>query len=250
MFSFVKNLLGVKADKVADDVMGMLVRWNPKDATEAEKRMISEKLSEFCLKCEEARTKLAKEEQDVVDVKDEARRKMVLLEKWEEELTNPVTTQERISTLEQRMPELKRDLAAMAQRIDREIREAEMARKTFETYDQIVKQTQDKLRQKNERAGDAAAELELLNAEEAMVKEQVSAAKVLAGLSTATDTMDAATSAMQQEAQKKRDKIAAMRREAGAISETVDTFVEDELEKMAVPEESFEAQMAKLKGRL
>ena len=257
MLSFVKQLIGVNAEQGADALMGILVKWNPKNASLAERRMIAETLSQFCVKCEEARVKMQKEVNDVVIVRGEAAKKIALAKKWQVEIADPATDSARKAQLESKMPELQAELTAFGPRIDKEVREAELATKLFNTYDQVVKVTNEKLAQKNQQADQAATELEILALEEKAAEEQVNAAKVLAGLKTATDSLDAATSAMQREAEKKRAKIAGMTREAELLTASTpgktDDFIAAELADMSGSGNatvSLEDQIAALEGKM
>lgn len=253
--NFVKHLIGVGAEETSESLMQVLVRWNPKRATEAERRMIAETLSKFCLKSEEARNKWKSEAADVVRVRQQAQQKIALMEKWQAEIQNLETSADRRSQLETRLPQLKSDLRQLSDQLDREIREEQIAKKILDTYDKVVATTEAKLAAKDDAAIAAASELELLKAQEHLANEEINAAKVIAGLTSATDSMDVATSAMNKEIEETKARIAAKEREAGiltGVGKQEDDFVAAELTAMSgsQPEVSEDDFLSSLKSKL
>ena len=231
---FFTKFFGVEVDKGSDALMTMLIKWDPAGATEAEKRMIAEKLSEFCVKCEDARKKMVKELADVATVKAAAADKVALYEMWDTEVKNPATSEDRRKRLEKELPGLAVELSGFGPRIDKEVREAELAEKLFKTYDQVVIKTNEKLQQKLAQADQQTAELEIAKAEKALLEEQVTAARVLAGLAKATDSFDVAANVVSKETEKLRTQSAGLQREADLLtaSSTEDVFRAAELAKM------------------
>ena len=55
MFSFVRNLVGVKTDQAVNGAVAALVRWDPHSATEAELRTMEQHLDELGRRVAEAR---------------------------------------------------------------------------------------------------------------------------------------------------------------------------------------------------
>jgi len=229
--SFLRRFFGVQAEKGSDALIEILVRWDPAGATEAERREIGAKLSAFCLKCEEAKKKMRKEEADVTAIRKQAGDKLALAKKWQAEIENPATEAARKATLQQKLPALMQELKELGPRIDQEVKEAELAKKVFETYDKVVVATNQKLQQKAAQSKQLTAELELAKTEQALVNDQVDAARVLNGLQTATDSFTVASNAISKETEKAKAKTAAMLREADLLTANSkeDDFVAAEL---------------------
>lgn len=253
---FFSKFFAVQADKGADALVTLLANWDPTGATEAEKRMIAEKLAEFCVKCEEAKRKMQKEEADVVAVKQQYANKLQLAKNWDAEIRNPATDPARREDLQNnRLPKLMQELQEFGPKIDKEVKEAELAKKVFETYDQVVIATNRKLQQKIAQGEQLTSELEIARAEKALVEEQVDAARVLNGLKTATDSFDVASGAIKRQTDKLRDQTAGMQREAEllTVSSKDDDFVAAELARMngvVSSEKSITEQLAELEAKV
>jgi hypothetical protein len=232
--SFFTKFFAVEADKGADALMNMLIGWDPTSATEAEKRMIAAKLSEFCVKCEEAKKKMHKEEADVVAVKAQAADKLALAKSWQTQIADPATDEGRKKQLEDKLPGLMAELAQFGPKIDKEIREAEVAKRLFNTYDQVVITTNEKLQQKIAQTDQNLSELEIARAEKALAKEEVDAARVLAGIQRASDSFNVASAAIAQKTATLQSETAGMQREAALLTakNKDDEFVATELAKM------------------
>lgn len=252
---FFTKFLGVQADKGADALIAILVNWDPTGATEAEKRMIADKLSEFCVKCEEAKVKMQKEEADVVAIKRQYADKLQLAKNWNAEIENPATDGARRTELQGRLLKLMQELQEFGPKIDKEVKEAELAKKVFETYDQVVVETNKKLQQKIAQADQLTSELAIAQAEKSLVQDQVDAARVLNGLRTVTDSFDVATSAITKRTDKLRAETAGMQRETELLlaSKKDDDFVAAELAKVngtGNTAKSITDQLAELEGKL
>ena len=231
---FFQKFAGVEANKGADALMTLLVKWDPTGASEAEKRMIAGKLSEFCVKCEEARKSMQKEEADVTTVKKQAADKVVLAKMWQVEINDPATDEARKKLLNEKLPALMDELKGYAPKIDKEVREAELAKKLFETYDAVVVTTNQKLQQKIAQSEELTSNLEIAKAERSMAQDQVDAARVLNGLQTAHDSFDVASSVITKQTDKTKAETAGLLREADLLTATKkdDSFVAAELAKV------------------
>lgn len=255
MFKFLAKFAGVQADKTADALMTTLIKWDPKGATEAEIRAVREALSEFSIKCEEARTKMNKEVAEAEEIKQVVADKIELAKKWKAEIDNPATDASRKAKLEGELPKLMDELAKLGPKVDKEVKEAEMATKLFETYDQVVITTNEKLATKIAQAEELTSSLEIAKVEEQLANEQVKAAEVLAGINKARDSFDVASSVIAKETQAIKDRTAAKEREADLLAghKKDDSFVQAELAEMTGKGKtnlSFEDQLAALSAKV
>ena len=64
MFSFIRNLVGVKPDNAVNSAIEAIVRWDPKSATEAELRTMEEHLDQLGLQVAQARAAYDKEKKE------------------------------------------------------------------------------------------------------------------------------------------------------------------------------------------
>src|ERR1700738_2186063 len=64
MFSFVRNLVGVKTDQAVQSGLEALVKWDPKSATEAELRTMEQHLDELGIQVAQARASYTKEQNE------------------------------------------------------------------------------------------------------------------------------------------------------------------------------------------
>ena len=64
MFSFVRNLVGVKTDQAVNSAVAALVRWDPQSATEAELRTMEQHLDELGMQVARARQSYDREQKE------------------------------------------------------------------------------------------------------------------------------------------------------------------------------------------
>src|SRR5215471_2776426 len=64
MFTFVRNLVGVKTDQVVNNAVEALVRWDPQSATEAELRTMEQHLDDLGRQVATARQSYDKEQKE------------------------------------------------------------------------------------------------------------------------------------------------------------------------------------------
>lgn len=188
---FFGSFAAAETEKGVDALMRVLVNFDPATATAVEIEQISKVLSDFCVKTEEARQAMQKEAADVVRVKADYAKKMQLAEIWQTELDDPATTPERKTQIEAGLAKLIDELEEFVPRIAQEEEEAQIAKETFETLDEVVKITNEKLRTKVKQKDSAIAGLKLAQAKENLANQKVDAAKVLSGIKTASNSFSA-----------------------------------------------------------
>src|SRR4051794_29584585 len=64
MFSFIRNLVGVKTDNAVNSAIETIVRWDPKSATEAELRTMEEHLDQLGVQVAQARSAYDRERKE------------------------------------------------------------------------------------------------------------------------------------------------------------------------------------------
>jgi len=80
MFSFVRNLVGVKTDQAVNSAVAALVRWDPQSATEAELRTMEQHLDELGRRVAEARIGFDREQREADAITQLSRQRMTAAE--------------------------------------------------------------------------------------------------------------------------------------------------------------------------
>ena len=80
MFSFVRNLVGVKTDQAVNGAVAALVRWDPQSATEAELRTMEQHLDELGRRVAEARIGFDREQREADAITQLSRQRMTAAE--------------------------------------------------------------------------------------------------------------------------------------------------------------------------
>jgi chromosome segregation ATPase len=201
MLSFIRNLVGVKADQAVNGAVAAIVRWDPQSATEAELRTMEENLDEVGRQVAQARQAFDRERQEADAIQALSRQRMAAAEMLEQRLaaeTNPAAK----ADIERSLGTLVGMLEQMAPEVEREKQDVVDAEAFLRALEDTYRQAGQKL--KTARAELTRAQRDMGRAEQqrAMAERKADAARQAAGLAQATSGLSVALKAMQDSAQR------------------------------------------------
>lgn len=199
MLSFIRNLVGVKADRAVNGAIEAIVRWDPKSATEAELRTMEEHLDQLGLQVAQARAAYEKEKREAEHILGLSQQRMAAAEQLQLRLQG-VSDPAGKRALEQSLTTLVGMLEQMAPEIERERQDAVDAEAFLRSLEETYQQAGQKLR--SARADLTRAERDMTRAEQQreVAQQRAEAARQAAGLTTATSGLSVALKAMQDNA--------------------------------------------------
>jgi chromosome segregation ATPase len=206
MFTFIKNLLGVKTDQAVQSGLEALVRWDPKAATEAELRTMEQHLDELGTEVGRARQSLVKEQKEADAIKALSDQRLAAAESLQNQM-NAANDPERRASLEKSLTQLLKLLEEMAPEIDREVKDAEDAKEFLAQLEEAYASAGAKMKQARSDLERAQRQMGRAEQQREMAERQADAAKRAAGLAGTTSRLNVALKAMQDAADK--DLIAA-----------------------------------------
>ncbi|MFA5121231.1 hypothetical protein [Zavarzinia sp.] len=206
MFTFIKNLLGVKTDQAVQSGLEALVRWDPKAATEAELRTMEQHLDELGTEVGRARQSLIKEQKEADAIKTLSDQRLAAAESLQNQM-NAANDPERRASLEKSLTQLLKLLEEMAPEIDREAKDAEDAKEFLAQLEEAYAGAGAKMKQARSELERAQRQMSRAEQQRDMAERQADAAKRAAGLVGTTSGLNVALKAMQDAADK--DLIAA-----------------------------------------
>ena len=199
MFLFIRNLVGVKADRAVNGAIEAIVRWDLKSATEAELRTMEQHLDQLGLQVAQARASSDKEKREADHIVGLSQQRMAAAEQLQRRLegeSSPAGKQ----ALERSMGTLVGMLEQMAPDVDRERQDSVDAEAFLQSLEQTYQQAGQKLR--TARADLTRAERDMTRAEQqrTAAEQRAEGARQAAGLSVATSGLSVALKAMQDNA--------------------------------------------------
>lgn len=206
MFSFIRNLVGVKTDQAVNGAIEAIVRWDPRSATEAELRTMEQHLDELGRQVAQARTAFDKEKREADAIQLLSQQRLAAAERLHRQLeaeTDPVQK----AALERSLGTLLGLVEQMAPDIDRETQDAEDAKSFLETLEETYNQAGQKLKSARDELTRAQREMGRAEQQREAAERRAEAARQAAGLSSATSGLSVALKAMQDTAA--RDRAAA-----------------------------------------
>ena len=123
MLVFLKNLAGVKMDKVAQAGIEALVRWDPKSASEAELRTMEQRLDDLGREVAMARQSYDKEQREADTIQALSQQRMAAAEQLQRQV-DAENDPARKATLEKSLETLVSMLEQMTPEVEREKSEA------------------------------------------------------------------------------------------------------------------------------
>lgn len=199
MFAFIRNLVGVKADRAVNGAIEAIVRWDPKSATEAELRTMEEHLDQLGLQVAQARATYDKEKREADHIVALSQQRLAAAEQIQRRLEAEATPEGK-RALETSMATLVGMLEQMAPDIERERQDATDAEAFLKSLEETYQQAGQKLR--TARADLTRAERDMTRAEQQRqaAEQRAEGARQAAGLTNATSGLSVALKAMQDNA--------------------------------------------------
>jgi phage shock protein A len=199
MLSFIRNLIGVKADQAVDGAVAAIVRWDPQSATEAELRTMEQNLDEVGRQVAQARAGFDKERREADAIQALSRQRMAAAEQISAAIAAATDPAAR-TDLERSLSTLVAMLEEMAPEVDREKQDVVDAEGFLRSLEETYQQAGQKL--KSARAELTRAQRDMGRAEQqrAMAERKADAARQAAGLAKATSGLSVALKAMQESA--------------------------------------------------
>lgn len=201
MFSFVKNLVGVKADQAVQSAVEAIVRWDPASATEAELRNMEGHLDEVGLQVAHARAKYNDEKKEADAITALSQQRMAAAEQLERQMTAE-TDPARKADLEKSLAKLVAMLEEMAPDVERETRDVQEAQEFLEMLEGAYADAGQKLKSARSELERAHRDMSRAQQQRDMAQRQADAARQAAGLTKATSSLSVALKAMQESAAK------------------------------------------------
>jgi chromosome segregation ATPase len=201
MFSFVKNLIGVKADQAVQNAVEALVRWDPASATEAELRNMEGHLDQVGLQVAQARAKYNQEKKEADAITALSQQRMAAAEQLERQ-TNAEADPARKAELENSLTKLVGMLEQMAPDVERETADVKDAEEFLQMLEGAYADAGEKLKKARGELDRAQRDMARAQQQREMAERQAEAARQAAGLSKATSSLSVALKAMQDSAAK------------------------------------------------
>src|SRR5690242_3768325 len=144
MLSFIRNLVGVKADQAANSAVEAIVRWDPQSATEAELRTMEQHLDVLGRQVAEARMAFDKEKREADTIQALSQQRMAAAEQLQRQMDNEADPA-RKADLERSLSTLVSMLESMAADVDREKQDAVDAADFLHSLESAYQQAGQKL---------------------------------------------------------------------------------------------------------
>lgn len=201
MFSFIRNLVGVKTDQAVQGALEALVRWDPKSATEAELRTMEQHLDGLGRQVAEARASYTKEKKEADAIKALSTQRMAAAEQLQRQM-EAETDPTRKASFEKSLATIVAMLEEMAPDIDREVQDEIDAQEFLTMLEQSYNQAGAKLKDAKSALERAQRDMGRAEQQREMAERQAQGARQAAGLAGATSGLNVALKAMQDAAAK------------------------------------------------
>ena len=199
MYSFIRNLVGVKTDQAVNGAIEAIVRWDPQSATEAELRTMEQHLDMLGRQVAEARMAFDKEKREADTIQALSQQRMAAAEQIQHRMDTE-TDPARKAELEHSLSTLVSMLEGMAADVDREKQDAVDAGDFLHSLEDTYQQAGQKLKSARDQLNRAQREMSRANQQREMAQRRAEAARQAAGLSGATSGLSVALKAMQDSA--------------------------------------------------
>ena len=199
MFSFIRNLVGVKTDNAVNSAIETIVRWDPKSATEAELRTMEQNLDQLGLQVAQARAALDKERREADHISALSAQRMAAAEQLQHRLDGEANPANK-TALEKSLVTLVAMLETMAPDVDREKQDAVDAETFLRSLEETYQTAGQKLRGARSDLDRAQRDMTRADQQRQAAENRAEAARQAAGLSGATSGLSVALKAMQDSA--------------------------------------------------
>jgi hypothetical protein len=201
MFSFIRNLVGVKTDQAVQGALEALVQWDPQAATAAELQTMEQHLDDLGIQVAQARAAYAKEQKEADAIASLSQQRMAAAERLQQQMAAE-SDPARKAALEQSLATLVGMLEQMAPEVDREAQDAEDAREFLEMLEDAYAQAGAKLKAARNELERAQRDMARAGQQRMTAERRAEAARQTAGLASATSGLSVALKAMQDRAAK------------------------------------------------
>ena len=199
MLQFIRNLVGVKADKAVQAGVEALVRWDPQSASEAALRTMEQHLDELGQQVARARQSYDKECREADAIQSLSTQRMAAAEQLQNQLAAE-TDPAKKAGLERSLTTLVTMLEQMAPEVEREKKDVVDAKEFLEMLEKTYTEAGGKLRGGRAQLERAQRDMARAGQQRQMAEQQADAARRAAGLSTTTSSLNVALKAMQDTA--------------------------------------------------
>jgi chromosome segregation ATPase len=199
MYSFIRNLVGVKTDQAVNSAVEAIVRWDPQSATEAELRTMEQHLDVLGRQVAEARMAFDKEKREADTIQTLSQQRMAAAEQIQHRMDTE-TDPARKGELERSLSTLVSMLESMAADVDREKQDAVDAAEFLHSLENAYQQAGQKLKSARDELNRAQRDMSRASQQREMAERRAEAARQAAGLSGATSGLTVALKAMQDNA--------------------------------------------------
>src|SRR5690242_19903216 len=199
MLQFMRNLVGVKADKAVQAGVEALVRWDPQSASEAELRTMEQHLDDLGQQVARARQSYDKEVREANTIQALSSQRMAAAEHLQSQL-NAESDPAKKADLEKSLATLVAMLEQMAPEVDREKKDVLDAKEFLEMLEKTYAEAGGKLREGRAQLERAQRDMARAGQQRQMAEQQAEAARRAAGLSSTTSSLNVALKAMQETA--------------------------------------------------
>jgi chromosome segregation ATPase len=199
MFTFIRNLVGVKTDQAVQVGIEALVRWDPKAATEAELRTMEQHLDELGLQVAQARAAYEREKKEADTIKALLSQRMAAAEQLQKQLAAETEPSRKIG-LEKSLATLVDMLEQMTPEVERETKDEIDAQDFLAMLEKTYAEAGAKLKTARSELDRAGRDLKRAEHQRELAERQAEAARRAAGLSSTTSKLNVALKTMQDAA--------------------------------------------------
>ena len=201
MYTFIKNLVGVKTDAALNSAVEAIVRWDPQSATEAELRTMEQHLDELGQQVAVARQQFDKEKAEADQIDLLSHQRMAAAEQIQHSMDTE-TEPAKKGSLEKSLATLVTMLETMAPDVAREKQDATDAGDFLHSLETTYAAAGEKLKGARDALNRAQRDMGRADQQREMAEQRAEAARQAAGLTGATSSLNVALKAMQDNASK------------------------------------------------
>ena len=201
MLTFIRNLVGVKADRTVQAGVEALVRWDPEAASEAELRTMEQHLDDLGRQVATARQSFDREQKEAAAIEALSRQRMAAAEQLQGQMAAE-NDAARKAALERSLATLVTMLEEMAPELEREKQDAVDAREFLDMLEQTYAEAGGKMKTARSELDRARRDMARAGQQRQTAEQQAEAARQAAGLTRSTSSVTVALKAMHDAAQR------------------------------------------------
>jgi len=199
MLRFIKSLVSVKADNLAQEAVKALVTLDPEAATEAELKNMEQNLDKLGIELAKARQSYAKEQKEAEEIGALFNQRLAAAQKLEEQIAVEADEARRAS-LEASLDKLVTMLEDMKADVQREQDEAVDAKSFLDEVEQAYRAAGERLKTARSSLEKAAKDMKRAQMQQDQAKARADRASRMAGITKSVDSLSVALTAMNQKA--------------------------------------------------